>query len=365
MVPRFTSISQRICEKACCKDLGYNDHDALLDAWARAFPAGMMENAVVNKGKGKSVEEGKRIEKRKAESPTEDQAMALQTVIGKDHPPTDLWARRRRYELNLYFLLRLYGHKRRHGLIPPEMDDKTGSSYNQLVGFAASMRSAAKYDAFFRVGKEECLTELAAYWRGLAYRDEMMKYRAIWEHVAQRPLACEEWAEETPLDDLKSRLLWPNGRSLPARRPPPSRLGLGSHLSPYSITTYSSAERRTGLNITMTAKMLPTALRAFSRPAAQPMQLSRSFRSSPQLPQTVVAGGPVRKPVGAFRGGMFGFLLGTTLAGAGTYYYVLDEYRVSNELLTEDIYALQAAVQRLHTYVSSLEEKMDAMQKKK
>lgn len=35
---------------------------------------------------------------------------------------------------------------------------------------------------------------------------------------------------------------------------------------------------------------------------------------------------------------MFGFLLGTTLAGAGTYYYVLDEYRVSNELLTEDIY---------------------------
>ncbi|KAI4181886.1 MAG: hypothetical protein LQ348_004945 [Seirophora lacunosa] len=95
------------------------------------------------------------------------------------------------------------------------------------------------------------------------------------------------------------------------------------------------------------------------------MQLSRSFRSSPQLPQTVVAGGPVRKPVGAFRGGMFGFLLGTTLAGAGTYYYVLDEYRVSNELLTEDIYALQAAVQRLHTYVSSLEEKMDAMQKKK
>lgn len=35
---------------------------------------------------------------------------------------------------------------------------------------------------------------------------------------------------------------------------------------------------------------------------------------------------------------MFGFLLGTTLAGAGTYYYILDEYRVSNELLTEDIY---------------------------
>ncbi|KAL8690357.1 MAG: hypothetical protein Q9218_004180 [Villophora microphyllina] len=62
---------------------------------------------------------------------------------------------------------------------------------------------------------------------------------------------------------------------------------------------------------------------------------------------------------------MFGFLLGTTLAGAGTYYYILDEYRVSNELLTEDIYALQAAVQRIHNYVNTLEEKVDGLQKKK
>ncbi|KAI4135165.1 MAG: hypothetical protein LQ347_000900 [Umbilicaria vellea] len=74
---------------------------------------------------------------------------------------------------------------------------------------------------------------------------------------------------------------------------------------------------------------------------------------------------PVRKPVGAFRGGLFGFLLGSTLTGAGVYYYILDEYKVSNELLTEDIYALQAAVQRIHTYVTTLEEKVDALQKKK
>ena len=35
---------------------------------------------------------------------------------------------------------------------------------------------------------------------------------------------------------------------------------------------------------------------------------------------------------------MFGFLLGSTLAGSAVYYYILDEYKVSNELLTEDIY---------------------------
>jgi hypothetical protein len=35
---------------------------------------------------------------------------------------------------------------------------------------------------------------------------------------------------------------------------------------------------------------------------------------------------------------LFGFLTGSTLTGAGMYYYVIDEYRVSNQLLTEDIY---------------------------
>ena len=35
---------------------------------------------------------------------------------------------------------------------------------------------------------------------------------------------------------------------------------------------------------------------------------------------------------------LFGFFLGSTLAGAGVYYYALQEYKASNELLTEDIY---------------------------
>ena len=35
---------------------------------------------------------------------------------------------------------------------------------------------------------------------------------------------------------------------------------------------------------------------------------------------------------------LFGFLAGSVLAGSALYYYVIDEYKVSNELLTEDIY---------------------------
>jgi len=98
----------------------------------------------------------------------------------------------------------------------------------------------------------------------------------------------------------------------------------------------------------------------------------RAFQTSARRAQdaavstpTAAAAVPVRKPVGAFRGGLFGFLLGSSLAAYGTYYYILDEYRVSNEMLTEDIYALQAAVTRIHNYVTTLEEKVDAMQKKK
>jgi len=93
---------------------------------------------------------------------------------------------------------------------------------------------------------------------------------------------------------------------------------------------------------------------------------SRSFQSSSRFLQEAVTpvAVPVKKPVGAFRGGLFGFLLGSTLAGASVYYYILEEYKVSNEMLTEDIYALQAAVQRIHSYVSELENKMAQQGKK-
>ncbi|KAK9554221.1 hypothetical protein V6Z96_003960 [Aspergillus fumigatus] len=74
---------------------------------------------------------------------------------------------------------------------------------------------------------------------------------------------------------------------------------------------------------------------------------------------------PARKPVGAFRGGLFGFLAGTAVASASVYYYILGEYRVANQMLNEDIHALQAATTKLQTYVTELEAKIDQLQKKK
>lgn len=121
----------------------------------------------------------------------------------------------------------------------------------------------------------------------------------------------------------------------------------------------------------MASRLVPT-LSATSRtlshsisPITAAIRSTRSFSSTSRLSDTVTTTAlPVRRPVGAFRGGLFGFLLGATAAGSGLYYYVIDEYKVSNELLTEDIYTLQSSVQRLEGYVRSIEERMTELQKK-
>ena len=87
----------------------------------------------------------------------------------------------------------------------------------------------------------------------------------------------------------------------------------------------------------------------------------RAFTTSPaRFDATASIGAaplPVRKPVGALRGGyvppsvhsrrhwltfvtgsLFGFFFGATAAGAGIYTYALQDYKASNDLLTEDIY---------------------------
>ncbi|CAG7940123.1 unnamed protein product [Penicillium salamii] len=61
----------------------------------------------------------------------------------------------------------------------------------------------------------------------------------------------------------------------------------------------------------------------------------RSFSSS--RARLNVAPLPSSKPVGAFRGGVFGFLAGSVAASASVYYYVLAEYKIANEMLSDDI----------------------------
>ncbi|KAJ6095812.1 hypothetical protein N7486_006558 [Penicillium sp. IBT 16267x] len=90
--------------------------------------------------------------------------------------------------------------------------------------------------------------------------------------------------------------------------------------------------------------------------------VARSFSVS--RPRWEAAPLPTSKPVGAFRGGVFGFLSGAVVAGASVYYYILGDYRVANEMLTDDISALQSATLKLQSYINELESKVDKLQKK-
>ncbi|KAH9996938.1 hypothetical protein F4779DRAFT_606708 [Xylariaceae sp. FL0662B] len=92
---------------------------------------------------------------------------------------------------------------------------------------------------------------------------------------------------------------------------------------------------------------------------------ARGFHSTARNLADDAAALPARKPVGAFRGGLFGFLLGSTLAGFSVYGYVLREYKASNELLSGDIYSLQATCHRLNSYCQALEAKMDAVERQR
>ncbi|CAN6653319.1 hypothetical protein TRVA0_026S01420 [Trichomonascus vanleenenianus] len=82
------------------------------------------------------------------------------------------------------------------------------------------------------------------------------------------------------------------------------------------------------------------AVRAFSTSA-----IARNATSVP-LP---------KKKVGAFRGGFLGFLLGVTITGYGSYYYLVDEYRAANNVIIADVTSLQSSIKKLEAHVASLE----------
>ncbi|KAL2122901.1 hypothetical protein VTJ04DRAFT_3356 [Mycothermus thermophilus] len=94
------------------------------------------------------------------------------------------------------------------------------------------------------------------------------------------------------------------------------------------------------------ASRLVTPLRFLRQPviAAAARGSARPISSTARRLEAIAApasgGAPLvaRKPVGALRGGLFGFFLGSSLAAGGIYYYAIQDYKASNELLTEDIY---------------------------
>ncbi|OZJ04333.1 hypothetical protein BZG36_02376 [Bifiguratus adelaidae] len=77
-------------------------------------------------------------------------------------------------------------------------------------------------------------------------------------------------------------------------------------------------------------------------------------RSSHQIARHYATEVP-RRPIGGFRGGLFGFILGVTLTGAVGYYYLLDEYHAASSLLLNSVEELQASTNRVRDYAKKIE----------
>ncbi|KAK9448998.1 uncharacterized protein V1518DRAFT_433337 [Limtongia smithiae] len=83
----------------------------------------------------------------------------------------------------------------------------------------------------------------------------------------------------------------------------------------------------------------------------------RTFSSSaPRFAETVAAAPAKRgRPIGGFRGGLFGFLLGTTATGLAGYYYVAETQREATALVLEDMLQLERHVAAVEAHVKALE----------
>lgn len=61
------------------------------------------------------------------------------------------------------------------------------------------------------------------------------------------------------------------------------------------------------------------------------------------------------KRIGGFKGGFFGFLLGLTVTGFASYYYLIDQYRTANQIIIADVLSLKSTIDSLEKHVKALE----------
>ncbi|CAG8487116.1 2065_t:CDS:2, partial [Ambispora leptoticha] len=62
-----------------------------------------------------------------------------------------------------------------------------------------------------------------------------------------------------------------------------------------------------------------------------------------------------KTPIGGFRGGLIGFLLGFTLASGAGYVYLLDDYHAASNLLLSSVEELQLSTNKVRDYAKKIE----------
>lgn len=85
---------------------------------------------------------------------------------------------------------------------------------------------------------------------------------------------------------------------------------------------------------------------------------SNTLRSAARLYSTApVAPVAPTKKIGAFRGGFVGFFFGVSVAGAASYYYLLEEYNKNTRIVMMDVFSLRESLDALEKHIKTLEEK--------
>ncbi|GAA5905896.1 hypothetical protein JCM6882_009064 [Rhodosporidiobolus microsporus] len=82
------------------------------------------------------------------------------------------------------------------------------------------------------------------------------------------------------------------------------------------------------------------------------------------LPEPAAPVSRVRRPVGAFRGGLIGFLLGITSVGSYGYFMLLDDYSKASGTLLESVEELKGSTEQMTTHltrVTALEKQTAAL----
>ncbi|KAK6361393.1 hypothetical protein TWF730_005125 [Orbilia blumenaviensis] len=94
----------------------------------------------------------------------------------------------------------------------------------------------------------------------------------------------------------------------------------------------------------------------------------RCFSGSSRLSQATTAPPAatvtVKKSSGGFRGGIIGFLIGSSLAFATSFTYLRNEWKIRDDILMEDFASLRATCQRVEARFRLLEDQLAKTQKK-
>ncbi|KAK6503296.1 hypothetical protein TWF481_008323 [Arthrobotrys musiformis] len=93
----------------------------------------------------------------------------------------------------------------------------------------------------------------------------------------------------------------------------------------------------------------------------------RCFSGSLRLGQaagTPAATVTVKKSSGGFRGGVIGFLIGSSLAFATSFTYLRSEWKIRDDILMEDFASLRATCQRVEARFRVLEDQLAKASKK-